>query len=213
MTDDTPTQNGLSAAVRGRSTDLGDIPDGLSRRYFLDGRGGGGLGFYVDATIAQPAFRDRGDRLTAARNDPHAIRDMTRIAVHRGWDIVLVRGTPEFRREAWLAGRIAGLDVRGYRPSERDVEDLQRRLAARSYRDDRSPDDRAKPGPLRAGPRDRMKVVETVVRARIRDPADQERLIAGARARIARWLERGATFDPAPVAGRATLRRERGRAR
>jgi hypothetical protein len=213
MADDPPILNALAAAVRGRSSQLGDIPDGLSRRYFLDGRGAGGLGYYVDATIDQPAFRDRGDRLTSTRNDPHAIRDMTRIAAHRGWEIILFRGTPEFRREAWLAGRIAGLDVRGYKPSARDIEDLQRRLTARRARQDRATDDVADRPKDRARSRDRMRVIETVVKARIKDPAEQERLLAGARERIARWLERGATFEPDAAHHLPTARRERARAR
>jgi Large polyvalent protein-associated domain 7 len=43
-----------------------------------------GRSFYVDATVQQPAFRDRGDHLAAERADPNAIRDMTEIAKHRG---------------------------------------------------------------------------------------------------------------------------------
>jgi hypothetical protein len=159
----------------------------------VDGRDGGGLAYFVDATIKTPAFRDRGDRLTAPRTDPNAVRHMIDIATHRGWEIVLVRGAAEFRREAWLAGRVQGLDVRGYRPSERDLQALQRALAARRPREGGR---RREPPSL--GMSDRMRIVEAVVQDRVRDPADQNRILAKARGRVAAWLERGARLDNTP---------------
>lgn len=207
--------NLLAAAVSRRPNRLGDVPDEIQRRYFTDGRGGG-LGYYVDATSPTPVFRDRGDRITTARNDPNAIRHMVAIAQHRDWTVVLVRGAAEFRREAWLAGRMADLDVRGYRPTERDVQDLQRRLSAPRRReaqpvDDRPHETRRPPRerePDDAGARSRLKVVEAVVRARVANSVDQDRILASARGRIAQWLERGASFDPI-----LTADREAGRSR
>jgi hypothetical protein len=195
--------NRLAAVVSRQANRVGDVPDEIQRRYFTDGRGGG-LGYYTDATGQTPVFRDRGDRITTARNDPNAIRHMVAIARHREWTVVLVRGAPEFRREAWLAGRVAGLDVRGYRPTERDVQDLQRRLAASRRREASSIDDRLEQirrpergrDPDGAGARSRLKAVEAVVRARVSDSVEQERILAAARDRVARWLERGASFDP-----------------
>ncbi|WP_372784803.1 LPD7 domain-containing protein [Phenylobacterium sp.] len=211
--------NLLAAALGGRSTRLGDVPDDIQRRYFTDGRGGG-LGYYLDATSPTPVFRDRGDRLTAARNDPNAIRHMVRIAQHRDWTVVLVRGAPEFRREAWLAGRLADLDVRGYRPTARDVQELQRRLDAARRRDiqplnDRLNDAHQRPrdrGPDDAGARSRLRAVEAVVRARVPNTVEQDRILASARDRIAKWLERGARFDPVKLAERdASQSRSRSR--
>lgn len=211
--------NLLAAAVSRRSNRLGDVPNEIQRRYFTDGRGGG-LGYYVDATSPTPVFRDRGDRITAARNDPNAIRHMVAIARHREWTVVLVRGAPEFRREAWLAGRMADLDVRGYRPTERDLQDLQRRLSAAPRREaqpghDRSDDARRSPaarGPDDGGARSRLKAVEAVVRARVVGRDEQDRILDSARGRIAEWLERGARFEPIQTPDRDLGRsRTRGR--
>src|SRR5882757_4951775 len=105
MPDDPRNPDSLASAVDGRSIQRGDVPDHLKRRYYTDERGGDGLGFYVDAKVQAPAFRDRGRELVARRPDPNAIRDMTEIAQHRGWVIVTARGSADFRREAWLAGR------------------------------------------------------------------------------------------------------------
>ena len=224
MPDEPSAPNTLTPGVRNRSTAQGDVPERLQRRYYVDGRGGAGLGFYADATVKAPAFRDEGRRLAAARSDPNAIRDMTAIAQHRGWAIVVVRGSNSFRREAWLAGRTVGLEVRGYRPTERDIQELDRRIdrrnaaRARSDRTRDQPEERSPPEAqdgrhLRRGGGDQLKIVEAVVRARVADPAAQERIVAGARNRIAEWLERGARFErlDRPHPARADPARERRR--
>jgi hypothetical protein len=108
---DSQEPNATGGHGRTRSTDQGDVPETLRRRYYVDGRGGAGLGFYGDARVQIPAFRDRGVQLIATRADPNAVRDMTAIARHRGWTSIAVKGDPDFRREAWLAAMTIGIDV------------------------------------------------------------------------------------------------------
>jgi hypothetical protein len=202
-----------------RSTAKGDVPDDLRRRYYLDARGGLGLGFYADATVPTPAFRDRGDRLVTTRTDPHVIRHLTAIARHRGWAKVTLTGAPDFRREAWLIARAEGLEVRGYRPTARDAQDLERRIEAQRRREqwaslrEELDDARAHPDKdrHRAGAKARLEAVDAVVKSRISDPLAQARLLDQARARVAGWLERGGRFDEVEPERRATVRRERGR--
>jgi hypothetical protein len=204
-----------------RSTAKGDVPDDLKRRYFLDGRGGLGLGFYPDATTSTPAFRDRGDRLTAPRTDPHVIRHLTAIARHRGWTKVTVTGEPAFRREAWLVARVEGLEVRGYKPTDRDQQDLERRREqarrreawASLGRDLAQAAAHADPNRHRASAKPELKVVESVVRSRIADPVAQARLLDAARDRIAGWLERGGRFDERDQGREASGARSRVRQR
>lgn len=209
MADDANDVNRLEAATRAHSIERGDAPEAILRRYLVDERGGRGLGFYADATSRQAVFRDRGDRLTTDRNDPNAVRHMVEIASHRGWTTVTVRGDTAFRREAWLAGGALGLEVRGYRPTERDVQELARRRQARERR----------AGPLREdaavardrGAAARLKIVEQVVKSRVPDAAEQARILAGARQRLAQWLERGATFERPSQQRPTVTQRERGR--
>lgn len=171
---------------RPRSETQGDVPERLQRRYLTERRGGSGLGFYADARTDTAAFRDEGHRLSTSRNDPHVVRDLVAIAQHRGWATISVRGHTEFRREAWLMARAAGLEVRGYRPTERDRQRAERRMEA----------------PPRSATtldnRDRLRVVEAVVRNRIVEPAEQARILSAARTRLAQWLERGSRARPAP---------------
>lgn len=218
MAADPATPNTLRATGL-RSTATGDVPDDLRRRYYLDGRGGLGLGFYADATIATPAFRDRGDRLVTTRTDPNVIRHLTAIARHRGWAKVTLTGASDFRREAWLIARAEGLEVRGYRPTDRDAQDLERRIEAQRRREQWSKLsdelDQARANPdrdrHRAAAKSRLDVVEAVVKSRIPDPAVQARLLEQARARVAGWLERGGHFHEINLDRRATVRRERDR--
>jgi len=184
--------NQVEPAVRRPAATPGDVPERVRRRYLTDGRGGPGLGFYLDASVEHPAFRDHGRRLSADRNDPQVVRDLVAIAEHRGWTVLGVRGETGFRREVWLTARQAGLEVRGYRPTERDLQLLARRApepraAGRGAAERRAAPSGPPPGGLTA--RARLGVVEAVVRARIVEPAAQERLLAAARARLACWLE------------------------
>ncbi|MDB5448287.1 MAG: transfer protein [Phenylobacterium sp.] len=187
--------NRLEPAGQGKGGGRGDVPEHIRRRYFTDSARGPGLGFYTDAAVQTAAFRDAGRRLSTDRNDPHVIRDLVAIARHRGWSTIEVRGQASFRREAWFAARAEGLEVRGYRPTERDTQRLDRNRERRASRDrNAAPPDRQ---PITAdGPQTRFRIVETVVRDRVADPAAQARILAAARSRLADWLERGARFDP-----------------
>lgn len=196
--------NCLTPQSDARSTQKGDIPDQLRRRYLTDPDGGPGIGFFVDTTVTVAAFRDHGHRLTAARTEPQVVRDLVAIAQHRGWATVKVQGAPDFRREAWRVARLAGLEVQGYRPSARDLQDLARRQERRTDRSRQPPAGGSRRGPDATGAEMRMKVVEAVVRNRIVEPAEQDRILAAARDRIAGWLARGARFDD--VGGRARPR-------
>jgi Large polyvalent protein-associated domain 7 len=74
------------------------------------------------------AFTDRGTRLTTSSENTKVVRSLIQIAEARGWTEVTVRGTERFRKEAWFAARLAGLEVRGYRPSEFEQGHLVRTL-------------------------------------------------------------------------------------
>jgi hypothetical protein len=172
----------------------GDVPERLRGRYLTERRAGRWLDFYADARARTPVFRDHGGRLSTHRNDPHVVRDLVAIAEHRGWRTISIGGHMEFRRQVWLRARATGLEVSGYRPTARDRQQAERR---------------GDPAPGTASlTRDagaRLNVVERVVRARVLDPAAQDRILATARERLAHWLQRGASFER-----RAT---ERGRVR
>jgi hypothetical protein len=181
----------------------GDVPEAVRRRYLSERRLDGAVVYFTDATAVTPSFRDTGARLIAARSDPTTIRDLLVVAQHRGWTAIQVRGADGFRREAWLQARALGLTVDGYRPRERDEQALARRLDA-TQRTPTRPDRRQetqRPNTLDLrNPRDRMRVVETVVRRRTVEPSIQSEILERARVRVAelrrsRQHERDATHS------------------
>ena len=116
---------------------------------------------------------------------PDTVADMLKVAQHRGWSRLKVEGEEAFRREVWVQARAMGLQVKGYRPRDRD-----RSAAGQPH--------------SRAQLENRLSRVSTVVRTLIADPEAQRRLIAHAAARVG--LDRGPESG-----GRLEDRRERGR--
>jgi len=49
----------------------------------------------------------------------------------REWSEIKVSGTERFRKEAWFAARLVGLEVRGYKPTEFEQERMVRAVARR----------------------------------------------------------------------------------
>jgi len=74
---------------------------------------------FDDQTVA---FVDRGTRLTAETHNKAVIQDLVAIAKARDWLDVTVRGAATFRREAWKEAHAAGLNVKGYTPTELELE-------------------------------------------------------------------------------------------
>ncbi len=81
------------------------------------------------------AFKDRGDKLTTQSENTEVIRSLMTIAQSRGWDEIRVRGSERFRREAWVAAQTAGLNIRGYKPTELEESRLARAIGQRSTSD------------------------------------------------------------------------------
>lgn len=120
---------------RERSTDVGDVPDEIAKRYFVQkSKWSGEPAYHETATSKEAAFRDQGAKLVAGGDSPAIARDLVAIAEHRGWQPVQVAGAESFKREIWLAASEKGLEVRGYKPNERDLQELTRRAEARSDR-------------------------------------------------------------------------------
>jgi len=100
------------------------VPESVRNRFVQDGR----RFYFPDGA---PAFKDQGRRLTTPSENTQVVHSLIEIAHSRGWTEVSVTGTERFRREAWRQARIAGLAVRGYRPSEVEQVQLIRALARR----------------------------------------------------------------------------------
>ena len=85
--------------------------------------------YYVPNNTKAVAFVDRGDKLETSSSAPQIAKSLVSIAEARGWDELRVKGTDGFRREVWLEASSRGIHVDGYKPSEVDKAELERRNA------------------------------------------------------------------------------------
>ncbi len=83
----------------------------------------------------QDAFAREGNRLTTRSENAIVIQSMVAIArADSGNGEVTVKGSDFFRKEVWFAGSLAGLEVKGYQPTDFERERLVRAIAARGGR-------------------------------------------------------------------------------
>ncbi|RAK52767.1 LPD7 domain-containing protein [Phenylobacterium deserti] len=179
-------RNRLSADADAPTDVAGDLPEPLNGRYFREPAPRGRVRLFRDATGRAPVLEDAGRRLTALRNDPQLVRDLVAIAAHRGWTRLRVEGAPEFRRAVWLEARLAGLEVQGHRPSERDRQYLARRTERAARRTQGRPGPRDRP----ADADRRLEIIRRVLQARVADPELRARVLAYAQRRLGRRPER-----------------------
>ena len=85
---------------------------------------------YADERGEYLAFKVTEDRLVTRLAAAEVIRDMVSVAQHRQWEALHVRGSVEFRREAWLEAGARGIEVQGYQPTDLDRQALSDRQEA-----------------------------------------------------------------------------------
>ena len=109
------------------SIEAGDMPESVRKRYYADkAKWSGEPAFFTTAQAKDPAFRDQGRRLVTATESQEVVKDLVTIAQHRNWDRIHVTGSEEFRRSVWIEASQKGLEVRGYKPNDRDLQELDR---------------------------------------------------------------------------------------
>jgi len=164
----------------------GDLPEGLEAKYLVEhDRKGRAERFHRDNRGPEALFRDHGRRLTAREPYPDVVKDMLRIADHRGWREIVVSGDQAFRREVWVQAQVLDLQVRGYRPREIDRQAAERKTPRKN-------EDRIR---AETQASTRMAQVAVAVRTLIKDPAVQARLMQRAAARVIRHLDAGRRFE------------------
>ena len=107
--------------LRRADSDPWTVPQSVRDRFVQEGH----RFYFPDGA---PAFKDLGRKLTTASENTQLVHSLLEIAQSRGWTEVTVTGTDRFRQEAWRQARLAGLSVRGYRPSEEERAQVIRAL-------------------------------------------------------------------------------------
>ncbi|APA90205.1 hypothetical protein BJG93_34375 (plasmid) [Paraburkholderia sprentiae WSM5005] len=71
------------------------------------------------------ALVDESDKIRFVDKQMDAFQAAIELAKHKEWEAILVTGTEKFRAEAWHHARMAGLEVVGYEPTEKDLATLE----------------------------------------------------------------------------------------
>jgi hypothetical protein len=130
-----PANEGAAGAAPKKEETARAVPDEIRERFI-----GIGSNYYFPDGSA--AFKDHGVKLTTQSENTEVIRSLIAIAQAREWRDITVTGSQRFRKEAWFAGRLVGLDVKGYTPTafeeERAVRAIARRDAGAAGREEDS---------------------------------------------------------------------------
>jgi hypothetical protein len=112
------------AAAKEAASGAQAVPDEIRERFI----GIGEKYYFPDGTAA---FTDHGVKLTTRSENTEVIRSLVAIAEVRGWGEIRLTGTERFRKEAWFAARLSGIEVRGYTPTAFEEERIVRAIARR----------------------------------------------------------------------------------
>lgn len=93
-----------------------EIPASLSKRYAIKD-----YVYYSKNPSIGIVFEDKGSLIKAKSSDVDDVRAMIELAKSKHWSTIKVSGTAEFKREAWLAASMQGLQVTGYTPTQREL--------------------------------------------------------------------------------------------
>lgn len=86
-------------------------------------------GAYRPAGGGRAVLVDKGDSLSLKSKDKAGYAAAMELARAKGWTAIELKGKPAMMAEAWLEAKLIGLDVVNYKPSEKDIEKYNERLA------------------------------------------------------------------------------------
>ena len=111
-------------------------PEAIARAYYVEARGQQRR-YYDDYRRAALAIRANDRSIATQREDLNTVRAVVDLAAARGWQSVTIRGSADFRREAWIEATAHGLQAHGYRPGDPDRQEADRRASERPAPADR----------------------------------------------------------------------------
>ena len=97
-----------------------ELPEGMTGAYTVkDGK-------FHDRDSNALRFEDHGKKLSTPVEDRKVIADMVAVAAAKNWGTLELKGTETFKQLAWLEAESQGIQTKGYKPNERDLEQLEK---------------------------------------------------------------------------------------
>ena len=91
-----------------------DVPKSVTNQYVAH------EGKFLDRKSETVHFEDKGRSLSTASEDRDVIVHMVEVAKAKNWGELQLKGSEEFRRQAWIAAELAGVPTRGFKPKAQD---------------------------------------------------------------------------------------------
>jgi hypothetical protein len=91
-----------------------DVPKSVANQYVAR------EGKFLDRKSETVHFEDKGRSLSTASEDRDVIAHMVEVAKAKNWGELQLKGSEEFRRQAWIAAELAGVPTRGFKPKTQD---------------------------------------------------------------------------------------------
>lgn len=98
-----------------------ELPDELKKMFMTSDMNPGKFMYHDTGKLA---FTDTGAKLATQEVRPEVIQSMVRLAQEKNWQAITLKGTEEFKREAWLQASLEGIKVKGYEPKAEDLARL-----------------------------------------------------------------------------------------
>lgn len=81
--------------------------------------------FHFKDRSSELAFKVKGNSLISASNDDRVAHGIVMMASAKGWKTIKISGHRDFQREVWMEANLRGIETRGYRPTELDLQQLE----------------------------------------------------------------------------------------
>lgn len=124
-----PSKDAVTSKIEAESVDDSkpkqSIPEAVYNAFRVQGNQDKGIYYYKDNPEVE-AFRDSGKKLETKSSAAYVAKSMIELAESKNWDSIKVTGTEKFKREAWLQASAKGIEVKGYKPTEQDLQDLEK---------------------------------------------------------------------------------------
>lgn len=86
--------------------------------------------YYADYQQKSEVMRADPARITSKLSDRQTVTAMLDLAQSRGWDKINLKGTDDFKREAWVQAQVRGIMTEGHKASDTDKQEVARRKQA-----------------------------------------------------------------------------------
>ena len=106
-------------------------PDNVSRAHgFYVAQKRNTRTYFADYQQKSEVMRAQPDKISSKLSDRQTVTAMLDLAQSHGWAKIKLRGTEEFKAEAWVQAQVRGIMTEGYRASDTDKQEVARRKQA-----------------------------------------------------------------------------------